>query len=67
MPTKLGEVLMSKRTLFKAFATPVVAFAVCAALTGEGIARAQVKPGDLINSDNAYKVKDLVAPGYITK
>src|SRR5947208_877997 len=30
-------------------------------------AGAQVKPGDLITSDNASKVKDLVAPGVFYK
>ena len=30
-------------------------------------ALAQVKPGDIITPDNAYKVKDLVAQGSTTK
>jgi hypothetical protein len=37
----------------------VLAFVLMAA----GIARAQVKPGDLINKDNASKVTDLLSPG----
>src|SRR5262249_51959709 len=62
-----SEVAMSKGILFKIFATAAIAFAFCAALTGGGMARAEVKPGDLINSDNASKVKDLVAPGVYYK
>ena len=58
---------MSERTLFEILATPVVAFALCAALAAGGTAQAEVKPGDLINSDNASKVKDLVAPGVYYK
>ena len=30
-----------------------------------GPAAAEVKPGDFINSDNSYKVKDLVCPGVL--
>lgn len=58
---------MSKGKLFNNFATLIVAFAVCAALIGAEIAHAEVKPGDLINSDNASKVKDLVGPGVYYK
>src|SRR5262249_12748530 len=62
-----GEVAMSKGSLFNNFATWVTAFAVWAGLSIGGIARAEVKPGDLINSDNASKVKDLVGPGVYYK
>jgi len=58
---------MFKVRLFNNFTTWFVAFAVCAALTVGGISRAEVKPGDLINSDNASKVKDLVGPGVYYK
>jgi hypothetical protein len=42
-----------------------VLVAVALALVGPaaGSARAQVKPGDFITPENAYKVKDLVSPG----
>ena len=46
-------------------ATVAAVIAVAAMFTNAFLqtASAEVKPGDLINSDNASKVKDLVAPG----
>src|SRR5215472_8261215 len=50
-------------------ATVAAVIAVAAMFTNAFLqtASAEVKPGDLINSDNASKVKDLVAPGVYYK
>ena len=41
----------------------VVAQASLALVLAVGVARAEVKPGDLINKDNSAKVQNLVSPG----
>jgi len=47
------------KTLLMAAFAELLAFTLLAG----GVARAQVKPGDLIGKDNASKVQDLVSPG----
>src|SRR6516225_10861944 len=45
-----------------------LALAAAIALSiASGLARAEVRPGDVITADNAAKVKDLVAPGVYYK
>jgi hypothetical protein len=45
----------------------VIASAIILASLLAAEARAQVKPGDVITPDNAYKVRDLVSPGVFYK
>jgi len=51
----------------KLSATISLLFVIASLQPGAPLARAQVKPGDMITTENAVKVKDLVSPGVYYK
>jgi hypothetical protein len=56
-----------KRIKFQLYAIAIVPAVLLLTFLTASLALAQVKPGDVITPDNAYKVKDLVSPGVFYK